>query len=311
MRVLVTGGGGFIGSTLVPVLLSAGHQVIVVDHFLHKQNSLAMVCGDPDFDVVRGDVRDRDLMRGLLAKADVIIPLAALVGAPQCDADPFAAVTTNVEAIKLLCTDARDDQWIIAPISNSGYGVGEPGIECTEETPMRPVSLYGRSKVEAEKLILARKNSVSLRLATVFGMSPRMRVDLLLNEFVWRAMTDRSIVLFEPDYMRNFCHIRDVANAFVHTISNFDKMSEQKVFNVGDSRANMSKRQLCERIKAYLSDFEVMEAKIGTDPDKRDYLVSNARIEATGWKAYYSIDDGINELIKGYQAMPKFYWGNV
>ena len=310
MRILVTGGGGFIGSTLVPVLLSAGHQVTVLDHFVHKQNSLAMVCGDPSFDVVRGDVRNEGMLKQLLPQADAIIPLAALVGAPLCDADPFATWTTNVEAIKLLCKNATDAQWIVAPISNSGYGIGTPGSECTEESPLNPVSLYGKSKVAAESLILHRTNSVSLRLATVFGMSPRMRLDLLVNDFVHRAVTDRAVTVFEGHAKRNYIHIRDVAHAFVHVLANFPTMAGQ-AYNVGLSSANLSKLELCEKIKRWVPNFHYHEAAIGEDPDKRDYLVSNARMEATGWKPFYSLDDGIVELIKGYQTIRNSVYGNI
>jgi nucleoside-diphosphate-sugar epimerase len=310
VRVLCTGGGGFLGSVLVPALLNVGHRVTVLDTFAHRQNSLALVCGDLDFTVVRGDVRNQSLVEKLLRTVDVIIPLAALVGAPLCDSDQTAAWSTNVDAIDLLCRLASPQQWIVAPISNSGYGIGEPGIECTEDTPMRPVSLYGRSKVEAEKLILARENSISLRLATVFGMSPRMRLDLLVNDLTYRAVMDRSVTIFEGHAKRNYVHIRDVANAFVHALSNFDKM-RGRPYNVGLSTANLSKLELCAQIKKHVPAFYFHEAPIGEDPDRRDYLVSNARLEATGWKPYYSLDDGIVELLKGYRTIRNSVYGNV
>jgi nucleoside-diphosphate-sugar epimerase len=310
VRILVTGGGGFIGSVLVPALLKINHRVIVLDTFSHRQNSLAAYCCSPEFQPVRGDARDERLIRDLLTNVDVVIPLAALVGAPICDADPFAAWTTNVEAIGLLCKHAAKDQAIVAPISNSGYGVGEPGIECTEETPMRPVSLYGRSKVAAEQQLLERENSISLRLATVFGMSPRMRLDLLVNDFVHRAVHDRTVTLFEAHAKRNYIHVRDVAYAFIHALSKFTEM-RGKAYNVGLSSANLSKLELCEHIQKRIPKFYFHEAAIGEDPDRRDYVVSNARMEGTGWKPFYSLDDGIIELIKGYATIRNGRYGNA
>ena len=306
----MTGGAGYLGATLVPLLLKHGHLVTVLDNFMYGQTPFNHICSNPMFDVVNGDCRDNETLRPLVKWADVVIPLAALVGAPLCDKNQIGAKSTNLDAVKSLTMWMSREQRLLIPISNSGYGVGEPGKECTEETPMRPVSLYGLTKVEAEKAALGHGNTISFRLATVFGASPRMRVDLLLNEFVWKAVTDRSIVLFEPDFMRNFCHVRDVASAFVHGLVNFDHMKNQ-VYNVGDTAANISKRQLCERISKHVPEFEVFEAKIGTDPDKRDYIVSNAKIESAGWKPKYTIDFGIQELIKLYRTFPKFRLGNV
>jgi nucleoside-diphosphate-sugar epimerase len=201
-------------------------------------------------------------------------------------------------------------QRLIMPITNSGYGVGEAGKACTEESPLRPVSLYGINKVEAEQIVLDRENSISLRLATVFGMSPRMRIDLLVNDFVHRAVNDRFVVLFEAHFKRNYIHVRDVARAFQHGLANFEEM-RGRPFNVGLSDANLSKAELCERIKAQLPSFVYMEAPIGEDPDKRDYIVSNARIEATGYQPAYSLDDGIRELIKGFRMIRNSVYGNV
>ncbi len=309
LRVLVTGGAGYLGSILVPHLLAAEHEVTVIDNFMHRQVSLGGPGINDGFELVRGDARDLRVLTPLLKKCDVFIPLAAIVGAPACDADLFAATTTNFEAIDTACRVLSQDQWVIAPISNSGYGVGGK-YECTEDTPMHPVSLYGKTKVQAEKLILSRKNSVLLRLATVFGWSPRMRMDLLVNDFVYRAVTDRAITLFEPHFRRCYIHVRDVAYAFEHVIDNFEKM-RGKPYNVGLSDSNLSKLQLCERISAYVPDFAVSVAQNGQDPDKRDYVVSNVRIEAAGFKPQHSLDDGIRELVKGYRQLWKTPYGNV
>lgn len=309
-HILVSGGAGYLGSILVPALLDAGHNVTVLDNFRWRQNSLAHVCADPRLEIVRGDARYVGTLKRLLAKADVIFPLAALVGAPLCDADPIGAKTTNYEAIETLCWLSSRGQRIVIPITNSGYGIGEAGKECTEDSPLCPVSLYGHTKVQAEHVVMERGNAVSLRLATVFGMSPRMRLDLLVNDFVYRAVNDRALVLFEAHFKRNFIHVRDVARAFLHAIDNFDAMKDRP-YNVGLSDANLSKLDLCERIKVHVPAFTFIEAAVGEDPDKRDYIVSNARIEATGFRPAFSLDDGIVELIKGYQMLRNGKYGNV
>lgn len=310
-RVLVTGGAGYIGSTLVPMLLERGYHVTVVDSFMFGQDSLSAVCHHRHFDLIRGDVRDKNVMRPVIAKADMIIPLAALVGAPLCDRDPIAATTTNKDAIVWMVGELGNDQRIVIPITNSGYGVGEAGKFCTEETPMRPVSLYGRDKVETEKAVLnGHDNAVSLRLATVFGMAPRMRLDLLVNDFTYRAYHDRFIVLFEAHFKRNYIHVRDVANAFLHALGNFESMAGQ-AYNVGLSDANLSKWELCERIQKQLPKFIFLESQVGKDPDQRDYIVSNEKIERTGYKPCFSLDAGIAELIKGYAMIKNSRYANV
>ena len=310
ISILVTGGAGYLGSILVPELLLAGYRVTVLDNFLYRQNSLSAVCAHPNFDVVNGDTRDNATVKSLLTKADVVFPLAAMVGAPLCKKDPIAATSTNRDAVATICQMLSPSQRLVMPITNSGYGVGEKDKMCTEDSPLRPVSLYGRDKVEAEKAVLDRENSVSLRLATVFGMSPRMRIDLLVNDFVYRAVTDHFIVLFEAHFKRNYIHIRDVARAFMHTLDNFKEM-KGGAYNVGLSDANLSKLELCERIKLQIPSFIYPEAAVGEDPDKRDYIVSNAKIEMTGYQPAFSLDDGIREMIKGYRMIRNSVYGNM
>lgn len=301
MHILVTGGAGYIGSILTAALLDGGHRVVVLDNFMYRQNSLGHLCAHPNLSIVRGDVRDVEFAP-LLRDVDVVIPLAAIVGAPACEADKVAAMSTNTDAIHALSDLMRPEQRLIIPISNSGYGVGEADKACTEESPLKPISVYGLSKVDAEALALERENTISLRLATVFGMSPRMRLDLLVNDFVYRAVTDRALVLFEADFRRNFIHVRDVASAFLFAMVNFERMRGQ-VYNVGLSSANLTKRQLCEKIATWVPGFQYVEAPIGKDPDQRDYIVSNAKIEALGWNPALDLDFGIQELLKGYQML--------
>jgi nucleoside-diphosphate-sugar epimerase len=310
LSILVTGGAGYLGSTLVPELLAAGHRVTVLDSFMFRQNSLAHVCHHPGFEVVRGDARDARLLKDLVRGVDAVIPLAALVGAPMCEADRIGAETVNRDAVVALLGLLAKSQRVLMPITNSGYGIGEAGKSCTEDSPLRPISLYGRTKVEAENAALDRGNAISFRLATVFGMSPRMRIDLLVNDFVYRAVHDRAVVLFEPHFKRNYIHVRDVARVFLHGIDKFDEMRDRP-YNVGLSDANLSKHELCVRIRRHLPKFVFVEAPIGEDPDKRDYIVSNARIEATGFEPAHSLDDGIRELVKGFRMLRNSQYGNV
>ena len=310
MRILITGGAGYIGSILVPSLLDRGHDVTVLDTFSRGTTELAHCCRFANFNPVRADARDERILDDLVPRADVIIPLAALVGAPLCKEDPIAAQTTNLDAVVALLKRVSKTQMVIYPTTNSGYGVGEPGIMCTETTPLRPVSLYGVTKVEAENAVLAQGNGVTLRLATVFGMSPRMRIDLLVNDFTWRAVTDRAVVIFEGHFKRNYIHIRDVVKGFEHAIANFDSMRGQ-AYNVGLSEANLSKLELCAVIKKQVPGFVFLEAPIGEDPDKRDYIVSNEKIERTGWRPDWSLDAGIAELIRGYRMLRNSRYANV
>lgn len=310
MNILITGGAGYIGSVLTPVLLEAGHRVTVLDRFQYRQNSLTDCCHYDTFSVVRGDVRDDALLKTLLKNADAVIPLAALVGAPLCAQDPAAAKAINQDAVETICRLASKDQWILMPMTNSGYGIGDSGAYCTEDSPLRPISLYGVTKVEAEKSVLARDNGLTFRLATVFGVSPRMRTDLLVNDFVYRALIDHGILIFEGHFKRNYIHIRDVARVFLHGLEHFETM-RGKTFNVGLDEANLSKLELCAEIKKQIPQFVYVEAAVGEDPDKRDYIVSNARLAATGFKTEWPLERGIRELIKGYTILRNNVYGNV
>lgn len=310
MKVLVTGGAGYVGSVLVEHLLSAGYSVRVLDLFRHRQPSLLHLCADERLEIERGDCRDPRVVREAIADADILIPLAAVVGAPACAADPEAAMSTNVGAVETLLGMRSPQQRILFPVTNSGYGIGEQGVECTEESPLRPISLYGRTKVEAEQKILDAGNCITFRLATAFGPSPRMRTDLLVNDFTLRALTDRVVVLFEPHFKRNYIHVRDIARAFAHGIANFAQMAGRP-YNVGLSDANLSKAELCIRIQNAVPGFQYIEAPIGEDPDKRDYIVSNARIETAGFMPQFSLDDGIRQLIKAYRALPASQFTNL
>jgi len=309
-RVLITGGAGYIGSILTPLLLAEGFHVTVLDAFRFGQSSLLECCALPNFEVIRGDCRDERTLGDAMKGADYVLPLAAVVGAPACADDAVAARTLNLDAIQLLLKLRGREQRVVYPCTNSGYGIGEHGSFCTEESPLRPITLYGRSKVEAEAAVLNAGNGMSLRLATVFGVSPRMRLDLLVNDFVHRAVTDRALLIFEGHFKRNYIHIRDVARAFLHAMRNFDTMKEQP-YNVGLSDANISKLELCAKIQQAVPGFVYIEAPIGEDPDKRDYVVSNAKIEATGYRPDYSLEMGICELKKAFQILRARRYANA
>jgi nucleoside-diphosphate-sugar epimerase len=309
-NILVTGGAGYIGSTLVSDLLRAGHRVTVLDNFMFRQTSLNHVCVDPHFHVIRGDIRVESVVAPLLKKADIVIPLAALVGAPLCTLDPVGATSTNHDAIILMLRLLSRDQLVLMPTTNSAYGSGDSGNFCTEESPLRPISQYAKEKVIVERELMQRENAISFRLATVFGMSPRMRLDLLVNDFTYRAVHDRFVVLFESAFKRNYIHVRDVSRAFQHGIANAASMKGQ-IYNVGLSDANVSKRELCERIKRQVPDFTFVDAPVGKDPDQRNYIVSNAKIESTGFEPTMSLDAGIAELVKGYVMIRNSQYGNV
>ena len=308
--VLVTGGAGYLGSILCEHLLDAGYRVTVVDNLRYGQSPLFHLCAHPAFEFVWGDVRDERLLQRLVGAADVLIPLAAIVGAPACDRDPWLAESVNLEAVRLLNRLRSPRQLVVYPNTNSGYGAQSGGLFCTEETPLEPISLYGRTKVEAELELLNSPNSITLRLATVFGMSPRMRLDLLVNHFVYAAVTDGYIVLFEKDFQRNFVHIRDVADCFLHCLAHADRMIGRP-YNVGLDAANLSKEQLALAIKQHVPNFCVQYSEIGVDPDKRNYVVSNERIRQSGFEAQRSLDDGIRELLKGYRMLARSPYKNV
>jgi nucleoside-diphosphate-sugar epimerase len=310
MKILITGGAGYLGSILVPTLLAQGHEVTVLDNFYFNQNSLLDCCQFENFQVVRGDCREVSVVKPLVAKADLIIPLAALVGVPICNTDAIATQTTNQDAVEMICRLASPQQWVIMPVTNSGYGIGEKGKFCTEDSPLKPLSTYGITKVKAEQAVLGRDNGLSFRLATVFGCAPRMRLDLLVNDFVYRAVHDRAVLIFEGHFKRNYIHIRDVARAFVHGIAHFETM-KGRPYNVGLDDANLSKLELCAVIQKHLPKFVYVEAPIGEDPDKRDYIVSNARIAGTGFTPEWGLDRGIVELIKGYTILRNTIYSNV
>ena len=309
-KILVTGGAGYLGSTLVPELLELGHQVTLVDNFVYKQSSLNHVCHKSNFKVVKGDVRIESIMKPLIKDADVIIPLAALVGAPICNQDPVGATTINYDAIDMMLKLISKDQLILMPTTNSAYGSGDKNNFCTEESPLNPISKYAIDKVEVEKKLMQHPNAISFRLATVFGMSPRMRIDLLVNDFTYRAVYDGFVVLFESHFKRNYVHVKDVSRVFQHALLNQDKMKGQ-IYNVGLSEANVSKWELCERIQKHIPNFTFLEAPLGKDPDQRNYIVSNEKLELTGYKTVFSLDNGIEELIKGFTMIKNTKYGNV
>jgi nucleoside-diphosphate-sugar epimerase len=309
MKILVTGGSGYIGSILVPELIKLNHEVTVLDNFMYKQSSLNHLCVFENFKIINGDIRDKNLIKSLLKTNDLIIPLAAIVGAPLCSKDPFSAQSINHDAIAEMIKDASKDQLIIMPTTNSAYGTGDKNNYCDENSILKPISKYAIDKVEIEKLLMARENSISYRLATVFGMSPRMRIDLLVNDFTYRAYHDSALIIFEGHFKRNYIHIRDVVNSFIHAINNMDQMKGE-IYNVGLSDANLSKTELCHEIKKHLSNFTFVEEKIKKDPDQRNYIVSNEKIEKTGFLPEYSLSDGIKELIKGYTMLKNQNFGN-
>jgi nucleoside-diphosphate-sugar epimerase len=309
-NILVTGGAGYIGSILTENLLELGFYVTVVDNFMYKQASLNHLCHNPRFNIINGDIRNEKVIAPLMKKADTIIPLAALVGAPLCNKDTVGADTTNKEAIYTMLKHKSKDQRIIMPTTNSAYGSGDENNFCTEESPLNPISKYAIDKVLVEKALMEHQNVISYRLATVFGMSPRMRTDLLVNDLTYRAVNDGYVIIFEGHFKRNYIHVRDVCDAFLHAIYNFDDMKDQ-IYNVGLSTANVSKLELCEIIKKFVPEFTIVEGEIKKDPDQRNYIVSNAKLEATGFEPMFTLEHGVVELLKGYRMIKNNIYGNV
>lgn len=309
-KILITGGAGYLGSILTPTLLKLDYQVTVLDSLIFNQASLLDCCACENFAFVRGDICDDALMGKLVPQFDVIVPLAAIVGAPACRRNPSLTSLVNDGAYKKLISLTSKSQLVLFPTTNSGYGIGDRDSFCTEDSPLRPISEYGRTKVAIESSFLEKGNAITFRLATVFGMSPRMRMDLLVNDFVYRALKEGTLVLFEEHFRRNYIHVRDVAQAFVFGIENFYRMQGEP-FNVGLSTANLTKRELAETIKKHLPNTYIHAGETGEDPDKRDYLVSNKKIESLGWFPRHSLDDGIAELIKGYEIIRPNIYSNV
>jgi nucleoside-diphosphate-sugar epimerase len=309
-HVLVTGGAGYLGSILCEHLLDAGYQVTAIDNLMYQQHSLAHLSDHPFFEFVFGDVRNQALMRDLVSGADVLIPLAAIVGAPACDHDPWLAQSINLEAVRLLNRLRSPSQLIIFPTTNSGYGTQSGDVFCTEDTPLDPISLYGQTKVRAEAELLETNHAISLRLATLFGMSPRLRLDLLVNHFVYAAVKEGYIVIFEKDFKRNYIHIRDVADCMIHCIEHAEKMIGRP-YNVGLDSANLSKAELAMKVREYVPNFYIHFSDVGKDPDKRNYIVSNERLKRAGFEARRSLDEGIKELLKGYRMLGRSPFKNV
>lgn len=310
LRVLVTGGAGYLGSILVGHLLSKGYRVTVLDNLFYRQRSLLHYCSSDRFEFVFGDVRDESLMRYQVARNDVIIHLAAIVGAKSCERDPQLTRSINFESVALLERIRSAQQMVLFPCTNSGYGTKSGDVYCTEETPLEPISLYGITKVNAERLLLDNGNAVTFRLATVFGMSSRMRLDLLVNDFTYRAVTDHYLVLYEKHFKRNFIGIEDVARCFCFGIENYDRLKGEP-FNVGLNDANLSKEELAFKIKEHVPDLYIHAAEVGSDPDKRNYMISNEKINARGFYAQQSLDDGVHQLIKGYRMIRQNEFANA
>ena len=308
MKVLITGGAGYIGSLLIDYLLKKCFTVYVIDSFLYEEVSLLQYTENENFFCIRGDARDKNLIKDYINKVDIIIPLAALVGAPLCDKDIALSYSINTEAIQIIADLKSKDQIILFPMTNSGYGIGGKE-QCTENSPLNPISIYGKSKVDAEKIIMECDNFVSFRLATVFGISNRLRLDLLVNNFVWRALKDGFVVLYEANFRRNYIHVRDVCRCFCYAIENIDNM-KNNVFNLGLSSANLTKKELCKKIVTHIPNFTFFESEISTDQDKRDYEVSNAKIESFGFRTNYDVDYGIKELKKVYQYVDNKFYSN-
>jgi len=302
-KVLITGGAGYLGSVLTEVLLGKDYQVTILDNLIYKQTSVAPFSHHPNFDFIFGDVTNEPLLKSLVETHDVIIPLAAIVGMPSCKAQPELTFKVNYEQVRNITKWVTKDQKVILPNTNSQYGSSTEII--TEDSPFKPLSLYAETKCNAEKVLLDSGNGISLRLATVFGVSYRMRMDLLVQDFVYKAITDGYLVLFESHFIRNYIHIRDIAGAFLFMIENYEKCNNN-AFNAGLTSANCTKLELAQTIQKYVPDLVIVENNFKQDLDQRNYMVSNAKLENAGWVPTFTLEDGIKELIKGYQLIRKF-----
>jgi len=308
MKILITGGAGYIGSELVAEFLAEDHDVTVYDNLMYDPTSLLTYISDPQFNFIKGDVRDISKLKKVVAKHDVIIPLAALVGYPLCKREPKAAKDVNFKINRWIAQNKSVDQRVIYPCTNSGYGTSDDGAVRTEESPLNPVSLYGKTKVAAENEYRGTENCVTFRLATVYGPSARMRTDLLVNNFVLKAIKERVLVLYECEFMRNYVHILDVCRAFLHTLNNWDACRGE-TYNVGNDFLNMNKLQLAQKIKTHLP-LEIIQAEFTKDPDIRDYVVSSEKFYKTGFRCEYDLDEGIRQLIKTYAMIDAPWYGN-
>ena len=308
--VLITGVAGYLGTVISEHFLDAGHRVIGVDNLSFGSAHLNHLCAQEKFEFIREDARNETAMAGLVKKADVIIPLAAVVGMPACQRDPWLATSLNLEAVRMVNRLRSPSQLIVYPNTNSGYGIKSGNSFCTEDTPLEPISVYGQTKCQAENELLNSSNTITLRLATVFGMSPRMRLDLLVNHFVYSAVTDGYLVIFEKDFKRNFVHVRDVADCMLHCVTNSARMIGRP-YNVGLDSANLSKAELALKVKEFVPNFYVHYSEVGTDPDKRNYIVSNQRLREAGFEARRTLEVGIPELIKGYRLIGRTPFKNI
>jgi nucleoside-diphosphate-sugar epimerase len=302
-KVLITGGAGYLGSVLTEVLLNNGYNVTIIDNLLYKQTSVAPFTYNKNFNFILGDVTDNTLLKKLVEENDVIIPLAAIVGMPACKSQPELTIKINYEQVKNITKWATKNQMILIPNTNSQYGSSTEII--TEDSPFKPLSLYAETKCDAEKSVLDSGNGIALRLATVFGMSYRMRTDLLVNDFVYKSMTDGYLVLFESHFIRNYIHIRDIANTFLFMIHNYEKCNNN-AYNVGLTTANCTKLELAQKIQKFIPDLVIVENNFKQDFDQRNYMVSNSKLESLGWLPNFTLEDGINELIFGYNLINKF-----
>lgn len=309
MKIAITGSSGYVGSILTKKLLEKNYHVTAIDNFKYENRNIFQLANYKKLKIIEGDVRDIHILNEIL-NHDIIIPLAALVGAPLCDKFPEEAISINQKAIENLAKNKSSEQIIIYPTTNSGYGSTNGTSECDESSPIKPISLYGITKTEAEKFVINEQNTISLRLATVFGISPRMRVDLLVNNFVYKALTEGCLTLFESHFIRNYIHINDVAKAFIHCIENFENM-KNNIYNLGLSNANISKKNLALLIKKHISSLSIVEEEFTKDKDQRNYIVSNDKIEKTGFTPDISLEDGIIELIKGLSVLKQNQFGNI